>query len=188
MKVSVAHLVIPKEGEQQSGDAVFVRPIDGGGLFAVIDALGHGERAAEAATVALAVLSEAPTSWGAGVLIEQLHVRLRGTRGAAGMVCVVRDGRLEGCSVGNVELISLGTRIPWVPSPGILGASLRRIRLFEAQLTPGDRLILLSDGVSPRIEPTLFRGTSGPDACRTLMNKYRRAHDDATVLIADIEP
>jgi negative regulator of sigma-B (phosphoserine phosphatase) len=188
VKLSVEHLVLPKEGEQQSGDAVFVRLADGGGLFAVIDALGHGERAAEAAAVALAVLEEAPTSWGAGVLVEQLHLRLRGTRGAAAMICVLREGRIEGCSVGNVELISVGTRIPWVPSPGILGASLRRIRLFQADLCPGDRLVLLSDGVSPRIDPILFRGVAAPDACRTLMTRYRRPHDDATVLVADIEP
>lgn len=188
MRVSVSHLVIPKDGEHCSGDAVFVRSSEGSNLFAVIDALGHGERAAEAAQVALQVLTEAPASWGAGVLIEQLHTRLRGTRGAAAMVCVCREGKIEGCSVGNVELLSLGTRIPWVPSPGILGASLRRIRMFEAQLAAGDRLIVLSDGVSPRIDPSLLRGASAQHACRTLMDKYRRPHDDSTVLIADIEP
>jgi negative regulator of sigma-B (phosphoserine phosphatase) len=188
VKLSVEHLVVPKEGEEQSGDAVFVRVSDGGGVFAVIDALGHGERAAQAAAVALAVLRDAPVSWGAGVLVEQLHLRLRGTRGAAAMICVVREGRIEGCSVGNVELISVGTRIPWVPSPGILGASLRRIRLFESQLNTGDRLVLLSDGVSPRVDPTQLRGFSASEACRTLMTRYRRPHDDATVLVADIEP
>ncbi|HSO00805.1 MAG TPA: SpoIIE family protein phosphatase [Candidatus Nanopelagicales bacterium] len=188
MKVTVSHLVIPKDGERQSGDAVFVRSAEGATLFAVIDSLGHGDRAAEASAVALEVLTESPPSWGAGVLVEQLHVRMRGTRGAAAMICVVRAGKLEGCSVGNVELLSLGTRIPWVPSPGILGASLRRVRLFESTLAVGDRLIVLSDGVSPRIEPSLLRGASASEACRTLMNKYRRPHDDATVLIADIEP
>ncbi|EYF07874.1 SpoIIE family protein phosphatase [Chondromyces apiculatus] len=187
MKVSESHVIVPKDGEQLSGDAVFVRHLDRSSLFAVIDALGHGDRAAETSAVALDALKETSGNPGVGELIDLLHTRLRGTRGAAAMVCVCRDGQLEGCSVGNVELLSLGTRIPWVPSPGILGASLRRTRIFEVKLVPGDRLILLSDGVSPRIEPSLLRGQNAHDACRTLMSKYRRPHDDATVMVADIE-
>ncbi|AKT40822.1 SpoIIE family protein phosphatase [Chondromyces crocatus] len=188
MKVSIDYLIIPKDGEQQSGDAVFTRRIDGVDLFVVIDALGHGDRAAETSAVGLDALAESSPTASVSELIDLLHTRLRGTRGAAAMVCVCKDGKLEGCSVGNVELLSLGTRIPWVPSPGILGASLRRTRLFEVQLTPGDRLILLSDGVSPRIDPSALRGQNAKEACRTLMSKYRRPHDDATVMVADIEP
>jgi negative regulator of sigma-B (phosphoserine phosphatase) len=185
--LSVEHLVVPKEGERVSGDAVFVRLAEAGGVFAVIDALGHGERAAEAADAALHALRESQACDGVGALIDQLHVRLRGTRGAAAMVCVLRDGQLEGCSVGNVELLSLGTHVPWVPSPGILGASLRRMRIFAARLAPGDRLVLFSDGVSPRVDLSQYRGVAANDACRTLMSRHRRPHDDATVLIADIE-
>jgi negative regulator of sigma-B (phosphoserine phosphatase) len=188
VRLAVEHVVIPREGEQMSGDAVFVRRGERGGVFAVIDALGHGERAAEAAQAALVALDEAPAGSGVAAIIDLIHGRLRGTRGAAAMVCVLTDGRLEGCAVGNVELVSLGTRVPWVPSPGILGASVRRVRTFEAQLAAGDRLVLFSDGVSPRMDLSICKGMSAADACRALMTRYRRPHDDATVLIADIEP
>lgn len=181
------HLILPKEGERVSGDAVFVHQTGDCGVFALIDALGHGDRAAEAAEVALAALGEAPLGSGVGAVVEHVHVRLRGTRGAAAMICVLRDDRLEGCGVGNVELISAGTHVPWVPSPGILGASLRRMRVFEARVVPGDRLILFSDGVSPRIDLSQYKGVAAADVCRAVMTRHRRPHDDATVLIADIE-
>ena len=186
MRFVVQHLVIPKDGEHESGDAVFVRPSECGGLFAVIDALGHGERAAEAARAALEALEEGPDGEGVASIIDRLHVRLRGTRGAAAMICRVEEERLEGCAVGNVDMVSLGTRVPWVPSPGILGASVRRVRIFQVDLHAGDRLILFSDGLS-RVDPASCRGLSAADACRALMDRHRRSHDDATVLIADIE-
>lgn len=188
MKISFEHLVVPKEGERVSGDAVFLRQVDGGSVFAVIDALGHGERAAETSDVAVKTLAEAPESDGVRELIDRLHTHLRGTRGAAAMVCVFRKDHLEGCGVGNVELSCLGTRIQWLQSPGILGASLGRARIFESKLTPGDRLVLFSDGVSPRFDLSLFRGVKAEAACRALMSQQRRSHDDSTVLIADIEP
>jgi negative regulator of sigma-B (phosphoserine phosphatase) len=188
VRLAVEHVIVPREGEQVSGDAVFVRTSERGGLFALIDALGHGERAAEAAQAALLALTDESAGPGVAAIVEHVHARLRGTRGAAAMICTLVEGCLQGCAVGNVELISLGTRIPWVPSPGILGASVRRLRTFEAQLAVGDRLVLFSDGVSPRMDLSVCKGVSAADACRALMTRYRRPHDDATVLIADIEP
>ncbi|KYF71411.1 SpoIIE family protein phosphatase [Sorangium cellulosum] len=188
MKVAVEYAILPKDGERVSGDAAFVRAGEDGCLFAVIDALGHGEHAAAAARVALEALAESPQGEDFRAVIDRLHARLRGTRGAAGMICRFREGRLQGCGVGNVELLSHGTRVQWLQSPGILGGSLGKIRIFDAQLAPGDRLALVSDGVSPRFDLSLFRGVKAAEVCRTLMNRHRRSHDDSTVLIADIEP
>ncbi|AGP37024.1 phosphoserine phosphatase [Sorangium cellulosum] len=188
MKLAVEYAVLPKDGERVSGDAAYVRAVEDGVVFAVIDALGHGEHAAAAADVALKALADAPSGDDVRALIDRLHVRLRGTRGAAGMVCRFREGRLQGCGVGNVELMSHGTRVQWLQSPGILGASLGKARIFDAQLAPGDRLVLFSDGISPRFDLSLFRGMKAAEACRVLMSRHRRSHDDSTVLIADIEP
>ncbi|MGK4004788.1 SpoIIE family protein phosphatase [Sorangium sp. So ce1036] len=179
---------MPKDGERVSGDAAYVRACEDGALFAVIDGLGHGERAAAASGVALEALAEAPERDDVRALVDRVHARLRGTRGAAGMICRLRDGRLQGCGVGNVELASQGTRVQWLQSPGILGASLGKVRIFDAQLAPGDRLVLFSDGVSPRFDLSVFRGMKAAEACRALMSRHRRSHDDSTVLIADIEP
>lgn len=188
MRLAVEHLVVAREGEAQSGDAVFVRLEEIGGVFAVIDGLGHGEHAAAASQAALDALRQAPPEERVAALIDRVHVALRGTRGAAGMICTVREGRLEGCGVGNVDLVSAGTRVPVLLSPGILGGSIAKCRIFEARLAPKDRLVLFSDGISPRFDLSRLRGIGAAEACRTLMRKNRRPHDDATVLVADIEP
>ncbi len=79
MKLSVEYAILPKDGELVSGDAAFVRAGEDGVLFAVIDALGHGEHAAAAANVALKALADAPSGEDVRALVDRLHARLRGT-------------------------------------------------------------------------------------------------------------
>ena len=190
MRLSLEYIVTPKDGERVSGDAVFVQPIEEGTIFAVVDALGHGERAAETAHVALQALTDGPQGGGIRALVEHVHTRMRGTRGAAAMICKFykESGRIEGCCVGNVDLATLGTRVQWLQSPGILGAQLGRMRIFDAGLSPNDRLVVFSDGISPRFDLLQFRGIKASETCVTLMTRQRRSHDDSTVLVADIEP
>jgi phosphoserine phosphatase RsbX len=183
---SIEHLTIPKQGEHVSGDAAYVRVGDPASLFAVVDALGHGPTAAGVAKLALAYFETAPIDRGVRRLVEGLHDALRGSRGAAAMVCLLKDGRMEGCGVGNVELRSLGSKVPAVLTPGILGASLNRLRTFEAALAPGDRLVVFSDGLSSRIDFGVCHGLPPREACQVLMDRYRRSHDDSTVLITDL--
>jgi negative regulator of sigma-B (phosphoserine phosphatase) len=187
VKVAVDFLTLPREGERENGDAVVVRRGDEGVLLAVVDALGHGAVAAEVAAAAVAYLDLAPVERGVTTIMEGLHARLRGTRGAAAMVLILSAGRLVGCGVGNVELRSSKRRVPVILSPGVLGASLGRIHTFEAPLAAGDRLVVFSDGIAGRFEAELSRGLPGPETCRAIMDRHRRPHDDATVLVTDIE-
>ena len=52
----------PQRRGDANGDAAMVRRCDGGALIAVIDALGHGAHAAEAAGGGLRYLAEAPSA------------------------------------------------------------------------------------------------------------------------------
>jgi negative regulator of sigma-B (phosphoserine phosphatase) len=188
VRVATEFLSLPKDGEQVNGDAVVVR--NGGDhpvMLAVIDALGHGAAAASVAAAATAYLGEAPLDRGVVKLVEGLHGRLRGSRGAAAMVLIFSGGRVEGCGVGNVEMRSVKRRVPVVLSPGVLGASLGKLHLFEAQLSAGDRLVVFSDGIAGRFDDELSRGLTGLETCRRIMDRHRRPHDDATVLVTDIE-
>src|SRR5690606_27727635 len=56
MVVHAAQLVRPARGEQVAGDAALVRELGPSTLLAVIDGLGHGPPAAEAAARAVEVL------------------------------------------------------------------------------------------------------------------------------------
>lgn len=182
------HRSLPREGELECGDLAIVRADGESTLLAVIDALGHGPHAAAAAALAADHLTSASLEGGLLPLVEGLHAALRGSRGAAAMIVLLApDGRLQGCGVGNVELRTVGSRVPAVLTPGVLGASINRLRTFEGRVAAGDRLVIFSDGLSSRIDFDRVRGLAPGAACDALMAQYRRTHDDSTVLVTDIE-
>jgi negative regulator of sigma-B (phosphoserine phosphatase) len=182
------HRSLPREGERECGDLAIVRAHGGSTLLAVIDALGHGPHAAAAAALAADHLAAAALDGALLPLMEGLHAALRGSRGAAAMILLLApDGRLQGCGVGNVELRTVGSRVPAVLTPGVLGASINRLRTFEGRVSTGDRLVIFTDGLSSRMELERVRGLAPGAACDALMAQYRRTHDDSTVLITDLE-
>lgn len=166
---------------------VVVRVTEAAALVAVVDALGHGPTAADIAVRARDHLMGTPLDEAMAKTIERLHEALRGTRGAAAMVALLRDGAIEGCGVGNVELRTLGGSVPVVQSPGILGVRVRRYNVFSARLEPGTRLVLFSDGISAHAQLAQTEGMEPGDACEYIFRGYRRAHDDASVLIVDVK-
>jgi negative regulator of sigma-B (phosphoserine phosphatase) len=155
-------------------------------MYAVVDALGHGRHAAEVAAAAGRYLEGAPISRGALHLMEGLHERLRATRGAAAMICVVSGNKVEGCGVGNVEMRCEHSRVPIVLTPGIVGGRLRSPRAFAGEIRSADRLVIFTDGVSSRFSLRDVRDLSPAAACRAILERGRRTHDDATVLVADV--
>jgi negative regulator of sigma-B (phosphoserine phosphatase) len=185
--LNIAHLVEPCRGELVSGDAVLVRQEGDVTLLVVIDVLGHGPEAARVAALGIGFLETAPLRR-AGDLLHGLHTALHGTRGAAVAICVIRDGRLDGCGVGNVEIRVLGSPVPTVLTPGIVGQRLHRLREFEGRLAIGDRLVCFSDGISSQVPLTELKGVPPRTACALVMQRHRRLHDDATILIADLGP
>ena len=187
LKVAAEHLIIPKTGERVSGDAAIFRRAGDVVLFAVIDGLGHGPRAAEAADSGIAYLLEAALEGDVATLMHGLHRSLAQSRGAAAMVCRWQGGRLQGCGVGNVELATIRTRVPVVLTPGIVGGSVRVLRPFEGPAPSGSRFVLYSDGISSRFSNEEVGLLPRGEACRRLMEKHRKAHDDATVMVVDVE-
>ncbi len=186
MKLEAHHRSIARAGETKNGDAVLIRPVGGATLIALIDALGHGPAAAETAAVAVDFLQAQSDLGSVRALMDGLHQKMHGTRGAAALVCVIEGAHLVGCSVGNVELRSLLDKVPAVLTPGIVGLRLRNLRIFEAALRAGERLVLFSDGLSSSLRASDATGRSGPEACDFLMLKHRRAHDDASVIVVDV--
>lgn len=178
--------MVPKEGERECGDAVVVRPTDDGVMIAVIDALGHGERAAAVARDAMVALGDVALDRGVAHVIDDLHRRLAGGRGAAGLVAILRGRRLEVCGVGNVDLRIRGAKIPVALTPGVLGGTMNRQRVFSGDLSPGVRVVMFSDGISARLDLDAVADLDPRAACHALMGSHRRAHDDATVLVADV--
>ena len=180
----------PRPGETANGDAYFVRRRSGQTLLAVVDGLGHGHGAQEAADAALEVLG----AWQGGGLEEifqQTHDRLRATRGAVMGACVVdtRSGAFYYAGVGNVEVRVFNSPEPIRPisANGTLGARLGRLRVWQFPWAEGATIVLASDGLSASWDVNDYPGLlqkSPQLMAGVLMRDYSRDSDDATVLVA----
>jgi negative regulator of sigma-B (phosphoserine phosphatase) len=186
-EMRVSYVSLPKVGEIANGDAPLCRTDEHRNIMlALVDSLGHGPEAAKVTKNAIERLGAVSLQSPLLQIMEDLHLQLRGSRGAAATVCLIRNGKISACGVGNVEIRSAETAMPFVFSPGILGARVQKFRVCEAELRPGTRLVLFSDGISTRLRLDLVRSLSPKEACAAIIEKSRKAEDDATVLVADI--
>lgn len=185
MKLAYAHRVLAREGEAHSGDAVLERVSEAGMLFALIDALGHGDTAWRVAERAVACLLGQPEGVAAETAFAALNEELRGTRGAAATLLALRGLQADFIGAGNVTCRTLGASIPFFPKPGIVG-SLRKLHgATRVELQAGQRLVLHSDGISHRFDLRTLSELTPDQACDWILRHQRHPHDDASVLIID---
>ncbi len=144
----------PYPGERLSGDdAAFVRA-DDALLLGVLDGLGHGEPAREAAARgARRLLSHGDA--GPESLLADCHPLLSRTRGA--VMTAVRlepSGDATVAGVGNVSARRVGTSAPWRfgGSSYVLGApsGVHKITTERVRLEPRDVLVVFTDGIRSR--------------------------------------
>jgi anti-sigma regulatory factor (Ser/Thr protein kinase) len=191
----VAGVSMPKRGETVCGDAWACRPAADGIAILVVDGLGHGPRAADAAREARQIFKESPDNVPLAEMLERLHRGLRSTRGAAAAVAhIVPDrGVLTYAGVGNIAGVILGGDRPQalVSHGGILGHEVRRVQEFTYRWPPGSTLVLHSDGLTShwgldaypgviRCHPAVVAGV--------LYRDFRRPHDDVTVVVVSPRP
>lgn len=179
-------------GESESGDLFVVLSSSEGDLIAVIDGLGHGPEAAAAASTAAAVLREERTQ-SLEQAFRRCHHMLQGTRGVAMSVAALdsRTSSMAWLSVGNVEAVLLRANSgnsharEWlVLRGGVVGYELPPLKTVHVSLSPGDVLMLATDGISHGfvddtriLEPVAY-------CARRVMARHRRPADDALVLVA----
>jgi hypothetical protein len=179
-----------RPGERTSGDHAVVELLGEDALVAAIDGLGHGGEAASAARAAADVVHARPTP-DLVSLLQACHAGLRGTRGAAISLAFLSavPGGVTWLGVGSVEgRVLSGDRSSRRPkgslplAAGIPGHSLPAVRTATIPVTPGDVLILATDGIDPSFADA--RDTSGSTQAisdRILAGHARRS-DDALVV------
>lgn len=188
--VLIAAAARPHPTEDVSGDAWHVDWNSLGCRIALIDGLGHGPAAAEAAARAREVLAASPDAHPADVL-RLCHEALRRTRGAAMGVAAILpdDGRVIYAGIGNVEarLVVAGRTVRLLSSRGIVGAVLPTVRPVEAKLEPGWLFLIHTDGISDRFtldEGVAENGGHPQLLADTILSHWARAADDATIVVA----
>nr|WP_107115533.1 SpoIIE family protein phosphatase [Streptomyces specialis] len=150
-RASVGAVCLPLEGEDVSGDACAVTDGDTGRTALVVDALGHGAAAADAAGAAMAAFSREPDR-PLPVLMAALHKALRRTRGAAVALLRLTPGRADFCGTGNVRLSLVSSdRVRSGPPapPGIVGYNMPQPTVHSVDLAPRETCVLHPDGIDP---------------------------------------
>jgi negative regulator of sigma-B (phosphoserine phosphatase) len=184
----------PRPGENICGDRLLVVDVDGtGALFGVLDGLGHGAEAAEAANCGVDVLQTARTE-PLGALVQRCHRALSGTRGAAMTLARIdfRADTLSWIGIGNVaadlvakhpagvELRSsarliggiVGYRVPEVLAPQ------------QVPIRPGDLLVIATDGVVEDHLDDIDFSAPALVIADQILNSHAKDNDDALVLAA----
>ncbi len=179
-------------GPAKSGDRHLVKPFASGVLLAVVDGLGHGNEAAEAAEIAVATLVDRPQD-SVISLVRRCHWELRRTRGAVMSLASIdtQEETVSWLCVGNVEgmLIKAGaaSQLPHktpVLRGGIVGSQLPPLRAAVTHIARGDTLILVTDGIRSGYAqgfPLLARPQRIADH---ILTHHGKSTDDALVLVA----
>ena len=178
----------PYPGEMVSGDACFIEAYDNQVLIGVVDGLGHGQGAFWATQQATRYL-EAHYREGLTKIIRGCHEALKGTRGVVIGLALIDHERstLTHAGVGNIQTRVVGVRsVSFGSVPGIVGDNVRKITEEVTAYSPGDLVILSSDGISDRFDlgdyPGLIR-KEPQQIADAIFRDYARENDDALIVV-----
>ena len=152
---------LPLASEPVSGDSWAMAIGATEGCLMVADGLGHGVSAASASNAACDVLAEQPRATPAE-LLDEAHLRLRSTRGAALGVARMDAHRetIAFAGIGNIaaQVLTHDQRRQLMSHNGIVGSNMRKVQTFELPWREGALLIMHSDGLTSRWDLDSYPG------------------------------
>lgn len=185
---------IAKSEDGIAGDGFLIRGLADFILIALIDGTGSGPEAARAANVGLQRIQKVEAS-DLGDICQSTHRALQGTRGAALGLCRIDpiNAEVVWTSVGDVDGVLRGLD-PDVPNQGIfqnngtLGRSMSdTVHRASGRLSPGDTILLTTDGVSKAYRKDRDLGPDPETIVRRLMDRYGDPADDCSVICVQME-
>lgn len=190
MRMESGALVVPVAGETKSGDSFAQFLTETHSVYMVVDGLGHGSGAAEAADEAVEAFHRLESVNPLDIL-DEAHHALRKTRGAAVSVAAIDHNlrKVRFAGVGNVSasVMTPGKAHHMVSHNGIVGHSIPRIQDFTYDWPAGATLAMFSDGIASHWNLAKYPGVQLKSPLMSAAVVYRdssRRRDDATVLIA----
>jgi anti-sigma regulatory factor (Ser/Thr protein kinase) len=187
---SLGVVSLAMRGELVCGDGWGSGSAPGRSFFMVVDGLGHGMLAAEAAREAERVLAAAHET-SPGSILRDCHDALKKTRGAAAAVAEVSQekGTLTYAGIGNIysTVIDGNTRRGLANHNGTLGHQMQKFQEFTAPWNKDSILIMHSDGLGSRWDLNQYPGlaTKHPAIIAAVLYRdFARERDDVTVMAA----
>lgn len=188
--IKVGAVCMPMHGEERCGDGWSYEPLADRCVFVLVDGLGHGVGAAEAAEYGIASVHEHRTKTPAQI-VEYAHGALRSTRGAALAVAELNFSEqvVRYCGIGNVSatIVTSNALRHLVSFNGIAGHAAHKISQFTYPWTADSVLIMHSDGLMSRWDLQAYPGLlqRHPSLIAgVLYRDFARGRDDVTVLAA----
>lgn len=173
------------QGQTVCGDGYITRVLADGALLSVVDGLGHGPKAEEAATAFNETCEEHITLDVQAMMVEANRA-LSGTRGAAAAILRLDDAdkRVYFTGVGNIEMHAHGdVKMQPVCAPGIVGHRVRKMLSFEFELPHEATIALCSDGISSRLRFDEYVHLEPQEIADLIMEEHGKLHDDATCVV-----
>jgi anti-sigma regulatory factor (Ser/Thr protein kinase) len=176
-------------GQTASGDRAVVVEYPHGALVALIDGLGHGREAYEAALAAERVLLAAPYE-SVDELLRRCHDALRRTRGAVISLASfdAERGAMTWLGVGNVEGLLVrgfgGSSEAVSMRGGTVGYMLPPLYPRTLVVHPGDTLVLATDGIRPGFKQEILPARAPQQIADEVLAHWSTRADDACVVVA----
>jgi negative regulator of sigma-B (phosphoserine phosphatase) len=190
VEYGVAKLTLP--GQIESGDQHLLHCSQNGLLIAVLDGIGHGEEAANAAKLATSLL-KARADDPIISLVEKCHEKLRLTRGVVLSLASIDPihGLMTWLGVGNVQgvLVRADARKGNVHEelllrPGVVGSQLPPLQAAVLPIAQGDVLCFATDGIRNDFSESLSPRENPQRAAHRVLKEYGSGNDDALVLVS----
>jgi anti-sigma regulatory factor (Ser/Thr protein kinase) len=180
----------PIRGEVACGDGWGIRGSRDTALLMVVDGLGHGVFAADAAREAERILSGGSQE-SLSDIVKDMHAALRKTRGAALAIAKIHFAKrlLTFAGVGNISasIVSVGARRSIPSHNGTVGHQMSRVQEFTYPWNADSILVMHSDGLGTHWTLEGYPGIWNKHAsviAAILHRDFYRGRDDVTVLVA----
>jgi anti-sigma regulatory factor (Ser/Thr protein kinase) len=188
--IEVGVVSVPIKGEDVCGDGWGTRKSSEFMLLMVVDGLGHGilasEAAREAERIFTSIRGDSITS-----ILQDSHDALKKTRGAAMAVASVNleSGLLSFAGIGNIgsSIVTPLTSRGMASHNGIIGHQIQRIQEFTFPWNSDSILVMHSDGLKSSWDLKPYPGiwSKHPGLIAgMLFRDFSRDRDDVTVLVA----
>ena len=177
--------------EQVSGDAWAARTRRSGATVTIVDGLGHGAVANEAAMDRLRAFEGHGAETEPLTILDTMNRAPLKTRGAAVAIADIDAGRqtVKYIGIGNISALIVGPESSrrTVSVHGTAGRHLRRLQQFTHPWNSNSVLIMHSDGVTSHLNFDNYPGLAERHplvVSAVLLRDWARGRDDATVVVA----
>lgn len=146
----ISAISVPKSGQVVCGDDWFVEDFQGKKVVLLLDGLGHGEGASEAAVKAVSVFIN-NVNLSVEDIVYKLHEGLKGTRGAVLAVALLDsvNKTIKYAGIGNIcaRIINNNLKQNLISHDGIVGENVTIVQEYTYCWPEDSLLIMNTDGL-----------------------------------------